>query len=309
MKLRIVFIFIILFLLTTAAQSFAADICACVHTKSKLIRIVEDASGCGRGETLKCWNQEGVPGPQGEVGPEGPKGSVGDVGPEGPGPDGEQGAVGQQGVPGEKGAIGDPGLQGAIGPIGDKGPDGDIGPTGDCNCPITLTDIDMINTRIEALENAPAFTCDGTLSSGGRWCTPDPEDGTVKDMTTGLVWLKDASWGGLKEWANSTTWDDAHTRAGILSAGTAGANLSDGSVEGDWRLPTKKELYGLANGDEAVRSGSMQAFTGVQSSYYWSSTSYASLTLYAWGVYMYNGYAYDYDKDDGYYVWPVRSDN
>ena len=38
--------------------------------------------------------------------------------------------------------------------------------------------------------------CEGTLSVGGRWC--DQGDGTVKDMTTGLVWLKNAGWGGRK---------------------------------------------------------------------------------------------------------------
>ena len=36
--------------------------------------------------------------------------------------------------------------------------------------------------------------CEGTLSTGGRWC--DQGDGTVKDMTNGLVWLKKADWGG-----------------------------------------------------------------------------------------------------------------
>ena len=39
-------------------------------------------------------------------------------------------------------------------------------------------------------------TCEGTVSAGGRWC--DQGDGTVKDMTTGLVWLKKADWGGAK---------------------------------------------------------------------------------------------------------------
>jgi hypothetical protein len=157
------------------------------------------------------------------------------------------------------------------------------------------------------------ITCDGTLSTGGRWCTPEPEDGTVKDMTTGLVWLKDASWGGLKKWrctdSDTDPYDDAHTRAGVLEAGATGADLSDGSVVGDWRLPTKEELYDLGNGDEAVRSGSMQAFTGVQSSYYWSSSSYASYTSVAWSVYMVSGDAGYGTKDYPYYVWPVRSDN
>ncbi len=140
------------------------------------------------------------------------------------------------------------------------------------------------------------ITCEGTLN-GTRWC--DQGDGTVKDMTTGLVWLKKANWGGTKPWRNSSTdcsspnytcYDDAHMRAGLLYAGAAGAGLSDGSLEGDWRLPTKNELYMLANGTEAVRSGTPRAFTGVQSDYYWSSTTHAPSTTYAWFVGMYNVY-------------------
>ena len=73
----------------------------------------------------------------------------------------------------------------------------------------------------------------------------DNGDGTVTDLTTCLVWLQKADWGGAKPWEDCTTsHDDAHSRAGILISGTVGANLSDGSVEGDWRLPTKTELVG-----------------------------------------------------------------
>lgn len=122
-------------------------------------------------------------------------------------------------------------------------------------------------------------TCSGTMN-GTRWC--DNGDGTVTDLTTCLVWLQKADWGGPKPWRNSETdcnpptytcYDDAHTRAGILNAETADANLDDGSVEGDWRLPTKTELEGLVNGTEAVSSGNMRAFTDVQAYLYWSSST------------------------------------
>ncbi|QEM67302.1 hypothetical protein FO488_03460 [Geobacter sp. FeAm09] len=36
-----------------------------------------------------------------------------------------------------------------------------------------------------------AYSCSGTLSPLGRWC--DNGDGTVRDMTTGLLWLKNAN--------------------------------------------------------------------------------------------------------------------
>ena len=48
-------------------------------------------------------------------------------------------------------------------------------------------------------------------------------------------------------------------------------------------------------------------FTNVQAYYYWSSTTYASNTSYAWVVDMDRGYVDDGTKsDDGSYVWPVR---
>jgi uncharacterized protein DUF1566 len=158
-------------------------------------------------------------------------------------------------------------------------------------------------------------TCSGTLN-GTRWC--DNGDGTVTDLTTCLVWLQKADWGGVKSWRNSSTdcrspsytcYDDVHRRSGILKTGTAGANLNDGSVEGNWRLPTKTERYGLAIGSEAVRSGNMRAFTGVQSSYYWSSSTMAALPVYAHTVGMVNAHEYGDLKDSSHYVWPVRSGN
>ena len=158
-------------------------------------------------------------------------------------------------------------------------------------------------------------TCKGTLN-GTRWC--DNGNGTVTDLTTCLVWLQKADWGGIKPWRNPSTdcnspyytcYYDAHQLAGILRAGTFEADLSDGSVEGDWRLPTKTELYGLAVGTEAVRYGSMRAFTGVQPSLYWSSTTYESSQNLAWLVSLNSGVLIFTGKDYGGYVWPVRSGN
>ena len=150
-------------------------------------------------------------------------------------------------------------------------------------------------------------TCSGTLN-GTRWC--DNGDGTVTDLTTCLVWLQKADWGEQKKWEDCTGHDDAHTRAGILKAGTADAELSDGSVEGDWRLPTKTELAGLVNGTPQLRctSGScnLYAFTGVQSGLYWSSTTYAGSSSNAWFVSLSFGYVNYGVKTGASYVWPVR---
>ena len=161
------------------------------------------------------------------------------------------------------------------------------------------------------------ITCSGTLV-GTRWC--DNGNQTVTDMTTGLVWLKFAGWGGQKGWHSFSPGDPdgAHQRAGLLhdgellhiGIGDYRFYLNDGSVVGDWRLPTKTELSILVNGLEAVSSTNMRAFRGVQSAYYWSSTTYANDPTYAWSVSLNAGtVATNLKTHNGLYVWPVRSGN
>jgi len=144
----------------------------------------------------------------------------------------------------------------------------------------------------------------GTLSAGGRWC--DNKDGTVTDMATGLVWLKKASWCLGKKWEDCTSHDDAHTWAGVLFAGATDADLDDGSEVGDWRLPTKGELWGLTQGTEGVSYYSPQVFTGVTDGYYWSSTTDSTAPEDAWMVDMLGPDLIIRPKTGGGYVWPVR---
>ena len=70
------------------------------------------------------------------------------------------------------------------------------------------------------------------------------------------------------------------------------------------------ELGSLVNGTPFLRclSGScdLYAFTGVQSYFYWSSTTRASLTDDAWRVRLSDGIVSPSDKPGMYYVWPVR---
>jgi hypothetical protein len=64
------------------------------------------------------------------------------------------------------------------------------------------------------------------------------------------------------------------------------------------------------NYDPALPSG--HPFINVQYYYtdcYWSSTTRASSTSYAWRVYMDEGDVGTYYKTSDYYVWPVRGGN
>jgi hypothetical protein len=160
---------------------------------------------------------------------------------------------------------------------------------------------------------------DGELRPGGEWPTPrftHNGDGTVTDNLTGLIWLGDASCADL-EWTDSSgrgDWSTALSAAAALADGTCG--LTDGSEAGDWRLPSRFELESLLDLEYAFpalsnAAGTGQwapgdAFGGVQSSYYWSSSSYAYNPQSAWNVTLYNGGVYYNAKTNSYDVWPVR---
>ncbi|MCM2357274.1 MAG: DUF1566 domain-containing protein [Geobacteraceae bacterium] len=78
----------------------------------------------------------------------------------------------------------------------------------------------------------------------------------------------------------------------------------------DWRLPNRKELRSLVDisrYNPALPAG--HPFTNVQASFYWSSSTFASSTDYAWVVNLRDGSVLNYYKYGygNYYVWPVRA--
>ncbi len=153
---------------------------------------------------------------------------------------------------------------------------------------------------------------DGALQKGVAW--PDPRftdngNGTVTDNLTGLIWLEDASCTNLAgtDAEGRGNWATAISAANALAQGTCG--LSDGSDPGDWRLPNVRELHSLIDYGQvnpALPSGYSTFFTGVQSDVYWTSTTYADFTSFAWHVRLYDGYVHYGSKALTYYVWPVR---
>jgi len=153
---------------------------------------------------------------------------------------------------------------------------------------------------------------DGDLEKGVAWPSPrftDNINGTVTDNLTGLIWLQNANkWGAVN-------WNTALNNCSNLAAD--GSTLTDGSVAGDWRLPNIMELLSLidwryydpalCNAAGTGHWSSGDAFTGVQSIRYWSSTTYAGNTSYAWGAGLTSGGFDEGSKTDAYYVWPVRN--
>ncbi|WP_295438149.1 DUF1566 domain-containing protein [uncultured Thiodictyon sp.] len=153
----------------------------------------------------------------------------------------------------------------------------------------------------------------GTLRRG-RWC--DNGNGTVTDLlgdTTNrnvgrcLVWMKNANCSANLATINKTgplTWENAQVWSSAVVSGVCG--LTDGSTAYEWRLPTRAELDGPTNGTAPVLLASPAPFSGVQASYYWSATTDADDTSWAWLVNLYGGLELAGGKTFSGYVWPVR---
>ena len=159
---------------------------------------------------------------------------------------------------------------------------------------------------------------DGALQRGVAWPVPrfaPANSGTVvTDNLTGLMWAGD---GGTLTVATlctggTKTWQEALDYVACL-------NTNNYLSHSDWRLPNVNELESLVHSEytkEATCGGpcatnaawlNSQGFSNVQPEYYWSSTTYAGNTNYAWMVDMDDSGCYGDPKSTIGYVWPVRS--
>ena len=162
---------------------------------------------------------------------------------------------------------------------------------------------------------------DGDLEKGVAWPSPrftDNLDGTVTDNLTGLIWLKDANcimtqYPGYD--ANGkVTWQQALQFVAGINDGVTYPNCGAGHA--DWRLPNVREMqslvhYGVFNPAVPNTAGTAKwsagdPFDNVQSNAYWSSTTYADGTTYAWYVSLSVGRLYNGNKSYSNFVWPVR---
>lgn len=74
-----------------------------------------------------------------------------------------------------------------------------------------------------------------------------------------------------------------------------------------WRLPTVEELASLVNNDNSTPSlPTGHPFTSVRSDYYWSSTTSAGNSVYAWRVGFVLGGVNINPKTEARYAWCVR---
>ena len=111
--------------------------------------------------------------------------------------------------------------------------------------------------------------CIASTVFGANGVHRDGAKGIVIDTRTGLVWQDDAA-------AASTT-------ATWANAITICENLVLGGYS-DWRLPNINELKSIrdmSRSNPAINT----AFVNTATGNYWSSTSHAADTTYAWGVF------------------------
>lgn len=227
---------------------------------------------------------QGLPGVAGAPGPAGPAGPQGIVGPMGPvGATGATGSAGAQGLQGVAGPVGPQGLQGVTGATGPQGPVGPAGPSG----------------------STPPVACPASdherLVVGGHYY--DCGDGTVLDLSTGLMW--ETSTGQSDGLGCDVRTDPRCVSSQFGWSATTGGTANDGSVftsflqrlnmlasaDGnssscfanhcDWRIPTIEELRGilLAQAPCSVSPCIDGVFGVTASNNYWSvSSSSADLT-------------------------------
>jgi len=130
---------------------------------------------------------------------------------------------------------------------------------------------------------------DGYIQAGVEWPNPrfiDNGDGTITEILTGLVWIKD---GGclVKNWDYALkSVSEFNNNPVTYDCVGYTANYSD------WRLPNVKELESLTNYGASDSAGWLlsEGFVKVSSSYYWSSSTSQGRTSEAWLIKMSDGY-------------------
>jgi len=145
---------------------------------------------------------------------------------------------------------------------------------------------------------------DGEFRAGVVWPTQrfvvgsGAESDCVTDTLTGLMWAKSGNY-----FNKTSDWGDALYNSEKLTL----------CGHSDWRLPNTNELKSLINYGQADSAAWLNTagFTGVQSGYYWSSTSSiqdGDETPEAWNMSMEHGSIYTAAKSlsGNIYAWPVR---
>jgi hypothetical protein len=162
---------------------------------------------------------------------------------------------------------------------------------------------------------------DGDLERGVAWPNPrftDNGHGTVTDNLTGLIWLKNADCAsGVRNWATALNDVASLNSTGTMNGNNCGDISNGASHQTDWRLPNVREMhslvhYGFVSPPVPNTAGTAKwtagnPFTNVGSTrFYWTSTTWAGSTQWAWYLDLNDGGVRREFKTDSIHVWPVR---
>lgn len=144
--------------------------------------------------------------------------------------------------------------------------------------------------------------CQGT-GQDAEFPRPDPaprffpQDELVEDALTGLVWTRSANILGYP-----LPWTEA-------LATVAGLNREGFLGHADWRLPNRRELRSLVcHGASRPALPPGHPFRAVFLGWYWTSSTKAGQTAYAWNVHFEGGRMFYSRKDEHRLLWPVRGE-
>ena len=138
---------------------------------------------------------------------------------------------------------------------------------------------------------------DADFKNGVSWPAErfDLLDETVLDRLTGLVWARNAN---MSEFPMA--WQEALDYIRTM-------NRNNVFGFSDWRLPNRRELRSLMSYQArkpALPEG--HPFTNLFSGWYWTSTTAAINTAYAWYVHMEGARMFYGHKEQFFLLWPVR---
>ena len=121
----------------------------------------------------------------------------------------------------------------------------------------------------------PFYGQDAQYETNPMSFTVSPDGLTVTDNVTGLVWQREDD-DTTRNWANAISYCEGLTLGGYE----------------DWRLPNEYQLQSIVDYGRYNPAIDPVAFPSTNHTYYWSSSTNAYSSEYAWDVSFYNGSVY-----------------